>query len=573
MRRRGVRVVEHTTVGQRIILFFVPTILLVISIFGVLSINIYRRYIVDLARDNLVARSERLQSDLAFRFDTYRNIMNQVTARGGVVEALMQCRDGGGSPVESFECYLLMNPILDVFYEPGDHVIRFYLNEPYLPQDGRYIRYSGDYPFPEVYDDLVSGRRGFQIDLLDEAVGEAEVRVLVLARAFTDRVGNPMGVVSIEVAVDVFRRAIGETGVGNLAWYRFFLADGPTIATSGERPPDLPAAEVISTVVDSSGATVEVGFQPETLRRLGQAQRNALAGVALAFVLVSFLITLGLARVTSNRIRRFVSRLDSFALGSGELQPIEGSDEVAQIDATFRSLIERLRAEIANEQALVQRKNQVESELLLAQLNPHFLYNTLSSIRWRLLSSGDEEAGRSIDSMIAYYRTMLSDGRRTIAVSREIDLIREYVRIQQFTYEQEYEVRYEISPGVAQIEVPKMLLQPFVENAVRHGVYKLGRPALIVVRATRDDDTIRFVVEDNGRGMTGDVRAALNGGSDPADARGVRVGYGVYSVMRRLRVEFGSAACVRYDAADPGTRVTITFPVPRVSAPRDVNSD
>lgn len=201
-------------------------------------------------------------------------------------------------------------------------------------------------------------------------------------------------------------------------------------------------------------------------------------------------------------------------------------------------------------------KKQMELELLQMRFNPHFLYNTLGSIRYQVK---EERIRTSIDSLIAYYRIVLSKGSLFISIESEIRMIQEYLKLQTFAFDlRNVQYVYEIEEDVKEYIIVKHLLQPIVENALEHGVRGTDAEATITIRARLQDENVVFEVEDTGIGMTQEQIEQVT--TEPA--RGFQLGgYGVYNVIQRIKAYYGQEYGVAFfSQPGKGTRVVITIP-------------
>jgi two-component system sensor histidine kinase YesM len=188
-------------------------------------------------------------------------------------------------------------------------------------------------------------------------------------------------------------------------------------------------------------------------------------------------------------------------------------------------------------------------------VNPHFLYNILASIKW----AGKGIIGEIVDSIVRFFRMSLNNGREIIEISNEIEIIREYVKIQQFTYDDSFEVDYDIDPGIASLCTIKLLLQPIVENAILHGINgKKDGPGRIRVTGVRQGEDLLLGVSDNGLGMDAETLLRL---SDENGSRKINSGFGLRNVRERIRLIYGDPYGVTIESAlGIGTRIVVRIP-------------
>jgi sensor histidine kinase YesM len=199
---------------------------------------------------------------------------------------------------------------------------------------------------------------------------------------------------------------------------------------------------------------------------------------------------------------------------------------------------------VSSEKQLVQ----AQMRMLQAQIEPHFLFNTLANIQSQI-PRAPEKANAMLDNFIAYLRQTLSASRaQEGTVKQEFDLIRNYLEILKIRMGDRLQFDLEIDASVESTSLPPMLLQPLVENAVKHGLEPKVEGGRVRVRATREEKSLRLVVEDNGLGF-----------GEHADSKGT--GVGLANLRERLRVIYDGLATLNIVEASPGTRVEISLPV------------
>lgn len=234
------------------------------------------------------------------------------------------------------------------------------------------------------------------------------------------------------------------------------------------------------------------------------------------------------------------------------------SDDVHWLEAVARLVARRIDglrvsqervAHAVREQAMERLTTQAELRALRAQLNPHFLFNALTTIGY-LIQHAPPRAFDTLMRLTSVLRGVLRHTSREFStLGEEIDLIASYLEIERARFEERLGVSIDVAPGLRAMPVPALLLQPLVENAIRHGVAPLARGGSVAIRAAATGDHLTLVVEDSGAGFA--QQATGSGG-----------GVGLRSVEERLRVHCGAAASLTVDSAfGAGTVVTIVLPV------------
>ncbi len=206
------------------------------------------------------------------------------------------------------------------------------------------------------------------------------------------------------------------------------------------------------------------------------------------------------------------------------------------------------------------RLRHAELELLQAQINPHFLYNTLDTIVW-LAETGDQERVVSmVGSLSKFFRTSLNQGRDNVSMGEELQHVGSYLEIQQVRYQDILSYEIDVPEEIMGCLIPKITIQPLVENALYHGIKNRRGKGLIRITGRRNADNVELMVEDNGIGMTPERLNAVREGIAHQDPDGGDL-YGLYNVNERIRLRAGDEYGITLDSTyGQGTVVTILLP-------------
>ncbi|MEF2966281.1 sensor histidine kinase [Paenibacillus sp. M1] len=299
-----------------------------------------------------------------------------------------------------------------------------------------------------------------------------------------------------------------------------------------------------------------------------------LTGAAVA---VSVAISASLVWFTVRRITRPLAVLTRHLSRIDPERPLPRfptagkEDEIGRLGRSYNLLgahIERLKQEVVRGEA---RKKEADLRALQAQINPHFLYNTLSSIHWIALMSEEKRIADMVEGLSDFLRISLNQGKEFCPVGQELEHIRNYVRVQSIRFPGEFTVDYIVDPALEERRMLKLLLQPLVENALIHGIQKKGGPGTITVLIQPESERMRFTVLDDGAGMSperlAEIRLALKEkGAGSASASAGTSGYGLCNVNERLLLHYGPGAMLEVDSrAGGGTRVSFSIPSLEVS--------
>lgn len=299
-----------------------------------------------------------------------------------------------------------------------------------------------------------------------------------------------------------------------------------------------------------------VGLAGEAMRPIG-----VMAGVTILICIfaavLAYFITSGMV---SSRIERLTHFMQEVQEGSMDMQmESDDRDEIGMLYRGFGSMMKRIRT-LINE-VYLSKITQKEAELkaLQAQINPHFLYNTLSLINWKALAAGEEDISRMTLALSTFYRTALHRGRNVLQVETELSNTRAYLEIQSMLHDGDFDYEIEAQTEILQCESLNLILQPLVENAIHHGIEeKTDGRGKITVRGWKEDNCVWFMVEDNGVGMEQEVADKIL----TMESKG----YGVRNVDERIRLCYGEKYAMKVESVvGKGTKMTIHFPARRLT--------
>ena len=254
-------------------------------------------------------------------------------------------------------------------------------------------------------------------------------------------------------------------------------------------------------------------------------------------------------------MKRFESAADSFRYTAPptavtELQTL--SDSFGHLTARVLELMEEIRREETE-------LRMTELKALQAQINPHFLYNTLDSVQWMCERGKTEDAARMVRALAKLFRISISRGHELIPLSDELEHARSYLVIQSFRYRDQFSYRFDVDEHLGHYLCNKITIQPLIENAIYHGIDRMvdeGEIVISVHEAADNPNDILITVSDNGVGMTPEqCRKILQ------KARSDSGGIGVKNVNDRLKIRFGERFGITLKSEqDVGTVVTVRIP-------------
>jgi len=280
--------------------------------------------------------------------------------------------------------------------------------------------------------------------------------------------------------------------------------------------------------------------------------------IVLACIVIGLIVTQLLAMDLVIPIRRLKLNMKHGIKGvkPDKLKRFGGAIEVVEMNDTFISVmyeIEQLIDEISKQEA---KKKDAEIRVMQNQLSPHFLYNTLNSIRWMAMIQKQDNIKEMVDSLNQLLTYALRGKGDPVALSMEIAILHDYVAIQKVRY-QHFQFNADIPAELEEVRVPKFLLQPLIENSLIHGLALADRPGEISVKARREGDRLLLCVEDNGVGVEAERLTEIVAGFGRGDSH-----FGLHSVHERIQLHYGKTYGLSMTSVPgEGTAIRLTLPL------------
>lgn len=250
-------------------------------------------------------------------------------------------------------------------------------------------------------------------------------------------------------------------------------------------------------------------------------------------------------------MQKFENNTDKFVF-----EPIEGTAEITSLTESFEHMVLQIQelVEKVRQEEISLRKTELKA--LQAQINPHFLYNTLDAIAWMCEEERHKDAVEMVNALARLFRISISRGHELISIEKEIEHAKSYLKIQNFRYKNQFTYDFEVDDTCLSYLCNKITLQPIIENAIYHGIDRMVDEGRIEIRIFPDHEKIVFEVEDNGVGMTEEqCQEILQKDS------GDKAGIGIKNVNDRIKIYFGEEYGITIRSElDEGTCVTITMP-------------
>ena len=238
---------------------------------------------------------------------------------------------------------------------------------------------------------------------------------------------------------------------------------------------------------------------------------------------------------------------------------IKRNDELYQLGESFNTMVRQIKRLIIERDLKERQRNQAEIEVLQSQINPHFLSNTLNSIRLMAMIAKVDSIKDMTDALIKLVHASFAKQGKFIPIAEEIENLNSYLHIMKVRYGDKFDTYFEIEEGLEQYYVLRLILQPIVENSILHGVSELEKKGLIRIKGYKIEHDVFFEIEDNGVGMTQEqVERLLE--DDKSNTRGFSK-IGIKNVDKRIKLNHGKNYGLKIDSIyGQYTRITIKLP-------------
>jgi two-component system, sensor histidine kinase YesM len=416
--------------------------------------------------------------------------------------------------------------------------------------------------------------------------------VVSLVREFIGADGAFLGYIQVDLNYAIIEGLCKDIQLGSTGYVFILGATGDIVYhprqqlvygnLKAERIPELLAlrAGFLSAKVDgrdilytakSSARTGWIIVVVSYLSELLEGTRRALYSFALLAILC-FAFAVIVSTLVSARISRPIEALrrsmQEVEKGNFDMDiTVECSNEIYQLARDCDIAVKKVRDLIEQNRKEGEQKRLLELRALQAQINPHFLYNTLDSIIW-MIELGENESAIDVTSSLArFFRLGISRGSEVITIRTEIEYLETYLSIQKMRYKDKLDYEIAFQPELYDCRILKLLVQPLVENAIYHGIKNKESPGIVRVSGTQEGGAMMIRVSDDGVGMDADRLEALRFAlaelrpGEREEREGSPGGVGVRNVQERIALYFGSGYGLGFES-EPGAGTTATIRIP-----------
>ena len=394
------------------------------------------------------------------------------------------------------------------------------------------------------------------------------------------RYDNPLGLAVINVRADFFKNAYENLSgfKGNIFVINnegLCLFDSESILHPGEpflfgeySASDLESLSTNDNYIVNMLRSDETGFifvnimdKQVIAGEINTMRRNINATIAIS-VVITILISLLSAIMFSRRIKFLARNMCDVENGKIDTRiAVRSNDEIGYLEHSFNTMCAKLETYIKNVYIFELKTRTAELKALQTQINPHFLFNTLESIRITAQLNNDVQVAKMIHILGNMFRWSIKTKGMFVELSEEIEYTSSYVNLQKLRYNNAFNIVIDAPYALQKLGVPKLILQPLVENAIQHGLNGKGSNGLIEIKASLNNDKLILTVSDNGEGMDNskvcEVIRVLNENPGEADLHNI----GLSNVHQRISILFGDGYGLGIlSELEAGTKITLTIP-------------
>jgi two-component system sensor histidine kinase YesM len=421
----------------------------------------------------------------------------------------------------------------------------------------------------------------------DPSAGGGGVRVVrgVFSR---QNVNELVGVIQFELPEDVLKTSLSNSVLTENTSVMLMDGAGSVLCSAGAQSPErnLPIWSQLRRIrnddfateswgtISSGGGRYLVGSRSiensdwilffvlpyRDIVRMSARPTRQILFVFLLFVPLTLLLAFFVSSSGTRRIQDLIRQMGRVVQGDFAVQLHPGNrDEIGELTRSFNYMITRIERLVEDKYRLGQEVKSLELKALQAQINPHFLYNTLDLVNWMSVRYKAHEIGTLVNALSRFYKLSLSRGEDTVSLREELEHVRTYVQIQNMRYGDNIELRIDVTEALLGCPILKLVMQPLVENCIFHGILPKNEEAgRIRITGELLEGCLFLHVQDDGVGMSEQrISEVLSGSATTQDHHG----YGVRNIHERLRLSYGDGFGLSY-RSEPmkGTTVTIKIP-------------
>ncbi|SDH68216.1 sensor histidine kinase [Halanaerobium congolense] len=564
--------IEIHTIRTKLIISFLIIGLLPILLFGFLSFNVYSGAINDRINNYSQEMVNRMERDLEdYITEVERFLSKEQDFYINQFIKLTQANDFRNSRKYAFRIWEDFNNVKQL--RPGleDVAITF--------QDGRRISSYGTYNIEiDTFKEALYADESDETFFTQPYINYFQEEVVTVARYYYPEIAEENVLISADIDLDVLAD-LTDFNLGEKSYFLIADQNGdiiyhPEKSKIGERSfyysdgfPDRKVSLKGEQYLLTSTYSEVTGWYIISMASADEveAELNYITNLTIYMTIIVLILIILLTLYLSSSLSKPIQKLQELTHRASENDlsvkiEISGDDEIAELGQSFNKMIRRINKLM--EQNVREQKflRQLEMESLDNQIKPHFIYNTLDLIIGLLENKDFDRATHMVEALGKFFRLSLSHGKEMVLIRNEIKHVKNYLFIQQFRHGEEYEYIIDIEdPEIMDKHIPKLILQPIVENSIYHGLLPADKKGLIIIKGLRKNKNIYFKIVDNGVGIAPEkveeINKILKGELKIDDQQKY---FGLRNVNQRLKLMYGGNSGLKVESVEnEKTMVTI----------------
>ena len=571
------RLFQKLSLLQKLLLMFLAAVLVPLCLSTVFFYKRTEQRLLEITYENMYSSNQQISSNVKAQLDRFQQISSLIYT-DETMQAYLTQTYTKDYPI--FEAYKYIDGLLYSLLTTNGNIasIHLYVNNETIPEDGLFVSHLHSNQFTEQYLAELTHTAGgdFFSNVIQDENGS---NIIYLGRILNFNTEmQPYGMVTLGFKEDLLYSLIekeeqtksvyllNENGIIISAADKSLLNKrfSDTFGLSLERNQEVVTIEDEAYLLVYN--TMYHGWRTVSLTPLDEvmqpSQKTAVQIVILAVISLSITtaMVVVIARYLSRRLNKLNRQAAQIEQGDFSVWPGDhDSDEIGQLSLAFNQMSTRLKDLIDELYVKELAKRDAELYALQSQINPHFLYNTLSGISSLAIQSGSQNVSQIVNHLARFYQISLNMGYQDITLKKELELTRHYIAIQHMRFGTDFAETWEIDETLLEQSVLKLILQPFVENALNHARSESDTPLAITIRAYRsvcaEKAVLRLEIEDNGCGMPPEQAQTM------LLAQSAK-GYGILNVHKRIQLAYGSDFGVAISSKPhQGTKIVLTLPL------------
>lgn len=583
-------------ISHKILLWFVPLLVITITLTGFVSFRIASNEIVSKISIEQASTAKQALAHLDYIAQDAIDISNYLFLTPEI-QALLNSHSGSSkyvmnqTVINSINRLMVTRPYFQFLTFYSEHFLPFQFNNKGLSSAVSFEEYRQIYDYDKILHNEKIDSWSVEVPGQTKSIfyGDSKKKLLLTRVLKSNETYKPEGILLLGIDETDIRRTYLPAAGDNVE-IAVINTDGSIISNSsgewvGRSLSELPYFDhavsdpaLLDPAIDTSKwiyAHLEsstTGWHVLVLQPRSEllAQMNRITWLTITIVCITLLLSLfvswSVSGVITKPIRKILLSMKKFQKGNFfEQVVLDGQDEIGQLGAGYNVMVQRIRELIDEKYSFDLKQKQAELKVLQSQINPHFLYNTLNTIAWTAQKNGDRLVGEMIYSLSGIFKISLSQGKDVIDLNEEFKFLEHYLFLQKMRFPTRLTYELEMEPEIALFSIPKLLLQPLVENAVVHGIEPLTDDmGSIHVKAFSTGETVEIEITDNGIGISEEKLNELLYMFQVGNSLTNNESFALINIGNRIRLYYGDHAALDIQSVPGfGTRVLLSLPKTR----------